>query len=125
MFIRVKTTPNSPRRSIQICENVRHGDKIKQKIVHYVGIARDEDEEQKLKDYGKELIVKITLEREKNSQQQSLFDMTETDVRSHVKSKAGRPKRKNIEDILPPSQVGLDEIKEESRIVEVSVSLFL
>lgn len=118
MFIRVKTTPNSPRRSIQICENVRHGDKIKQKIVHYVGIARDEDEEQKLKDYGKELIVKITLEREKNSQQQSLFDMTETDVRSHVKSKAGRPKRKNIEDILPPSQVGLDEIKEESRIVE-------
>lgn len=118
MFIRVKTTPNSPRRSIQICENIRKGDKVRQKIVHYVGIARDEDEEQKLKDYGKELIVKITLEREKHSQQQSLFALSETDVRNHLKSKAGRPKRKNIEDILPPSQVNLDDIKEESRIVE-------
>jgi transposase len=118
MFIRVKTTPNSPRRSVQICENIRKGDKIKQKIVHYVGIARDEDEEQKLKDYGKELIVKITLEREKISQQQSLFDVSESEVRNHIKSKAGRPKRKNIEDILPTSQVCLDDIKEESRIVE-------
>ena len=118
MFIRVKTNPNSPRRSIQICENIRHGDKVKQKIVHYVGIARDDEEEQKLKDYGKELIIKITLEREKNSQQQTLFDVTESDVKNHLKSKAGRPKRKNIEDILPPSQVSLDDIKEESRIVE-------
>ena len=27
MFIRVKTTPNSPRKSVQIVENVRKGDK--------------------------------------------------------------------------------------------------
>lgn len=118
MFIRVNKTPNSPRRSIQICQNFRKGDKVKQKIIHYVGIARDEDEEQKLKDYAKELIVKITLERETNSQQQSLFDVSESDVRNHIKSKAGRPKRKNIEDILPTSQVSLYDIKEESRIVE-------
>jgi transposase len=118
MFIRVKTTPNSPRRSIQICENFRDGEKIKQKIVHYVGIARDEDEEQKLKDYAKELVVKITLEREKDAQQQSLFNISESDVRNHIKSKAGRPKRKNIEDILMPSQVSLDDIKEDYRIIE-------
>lgn len=118
MFIRIKTTPNSPRRSIQICENYRKGEQVKQKIVHYVGIARDEDEEQKLKDYANELIVKITLEREKDSQQSSLFEVSEADIRSYVKSKAGRPKRKKIEDILPPSQVNLDDIKEESRIVE-------
>jgi transposase len=118
MFIRVKTTPNSPRRSIQICQNFRKGDKVKQKIIHYVGIARDEDEEQKLKDYGKELIAKITLERERDSKQCSLLDISESDVMKHVKSKAGRPKRKNIEDILPPSQVSLDDIEEESRIVE-------
>src|ERR1700744_1869261 len=118
MFVRVKTTPNSPRRSIQICQNFRKGDKVKQKIIHYVGIARDEDEEQKLKDYAKELIVKISLELEKNSPQQSLLDISEFDIANHIKSKAGRPKRKNIEDILPPSQVCLDDIKEESRIVE-------
>ena len=59
MFIRTKTSPNSPRRSIQICENYRKDGKVKQRIVHHVGIARDEDEERKLKDYGNELIVKI------------------------------------------------------------------
>src|SRR2546423_15698467 len=103
MFVRVNKTPNSPRRSIQICQNFRKGEKVKQKIIHYVGIARDEDEEQKLKDYAKELIIKITLERERNSKQLSLLGLTEADVRNHIKSKAGRPKRKNIEDILPPS----------------------
>src|SRR6185295_2859018 len=118
MFVRVKTTPNSPRRSIQICKNFRKGEKVKQKIIHYVGIARDEDEEQKLKDYAKELIIKITLEQEKNSQQQSLLDMSESDIRNHVKSKVGRPKRKNIDDILPPSQISLDTIEEKYRIVE-------
>lgn len=118
MFVRVNKTPNSPRRSIQICQNFRKGEKVKQKIIHYVGIARDEDEEQKLKDYAKELIVKITLELEKNSPQKSLLDVSEFDIANHFKSKAGRPKRKNIEDILPPSQVCLDDIKEECRIVE-------
>ena len=118
MFVRVKTTPNSPRRSIQICQNFRNSDKVKQKIIRYVGIAQDEQEEEQLKNYAKELIIKITLEREKNSSQQSLFDVSESDIRNHLKTKAGRPKRKNIEDILPPSQVSLDDIKEESRIVE-------
>jgi transposase len=117
MFIRVKTTPNSPRRSIQICENIRKGEQVKQAIVHYVGIARDEDEEQKLKNYAQELIIKITLEREQNAAQQSLFEVSEADITNH-RSKMGRPKRKNIQDILPPSQVNLDDIKEETRIVE-------
>jgi hypothetical protein len=47
MFIRVKTTPNSPRKSVQIVENIRNGDKVSQKLVRYVGIALDDDEEQK------------------------------------------------------------------------------
>ena len=119
MYIRVKTTPNSPRKSIQICEAIRAGDKVKQKIVHHVGIARDEQEVQKLKDYANELILKITLEREKNSAQPSLFDADEAGIAKHLNAKTlGRPKRKNIEDCLPPSQVTLDDIVEEARIVE-------
>jgi citrate synthase len=50
---------------------------VKQRIVHYVGIARDEDEEQKLKDYAAHLIVKIKAEREKESAQLSLLPLTE------------------------------------------------
>ena len=119
MYIRVKTTPNSPRKSIQIVESIRDGGKVKQKIVRYVGIAHDEREEKQLKDYGETLIVKIVGEREQNSPQLSLFPhASEEEVLSHLKIKAGRPKRKNIEDILPPSQVTLDDIVEKERIVE-------
>lgn len=119
MYLRVKTTPNSPRKSIQIVEAVRVKDKVKQKIVHHVGIALDEREEQKLKDYGLELIAKITAQREKDLKQQSLFELSESDVLESIKNKKlGRKKRKKIEDILPPSQVTLDDIVEEKRIVE-------
>lgn len=111
MFLRVKTTPNSPRRSIQICETYRKNGAVKQRIVHYAGIAQDEEEEQKLKDYGAALIAKITAERERNNPQQSLFDLTKEQVLEHVKNKPGRPARKKIEDILPPSEVSLDDVK--------------
>ena len=117
MFVRVKTTPNSPRCSVQICENIRDGNKVKQKIVRYVGIANDEDEVVKLKNYANELIVKITLEREKSSQQLSLFETDPAQLMNNTKA-LGRPKQKKIEDILPPSQVTLDDIVEESRIIE-------
>lgn len=118
MYIRVNKTPNSPRKSIQIVESIRQGDKVRQKIVHYVGIALDEREEQKLKDYATELIAKITVQREEEAKQKSLFSLYEADVLNHVKKRAGRPRKKRIEDILPPSQVSLDDIEEESRIIE-------
>ena len=41
MFIRVKTTPNSPRQSVQIVAGVRTGDKVRQRIVRHIGIAMD------------------------------------------------------------------------------------
>jgi transposase len=118
MFIRVNNTPNSPRKSIQIVESTRIGNKVKQKIIHYVGIAMDEQEEQKLKDYAQELIAKITLQRTEESKQQSLFPISEEEVKEHLKNKRGRKPRKRIEDILPPSQVTLEEIVEKERIVE-------
>ena len=118
MFIRVNRTPNSPRKSIQICETYRKDGKVKQRIVHYVGVAIDEEEAEKLKAYGKELIAKITLKREAESKQQSLFPLDEQTVVEGIKNNRGRPPKKAIEDILPPSEVRLDEIVEESRIVE-------
>ena len=108
MFIRTKTSPNSPRKSIQIVEGYRDKlGKVKQRIVHHVGIARDDDELEKLKAYGEELIVKIKAEREPD-----LFDNLP------VSSGPGRPKAKRLEDILPPSKVNLDEVVEEGRLIE-------
>ena len=59
MFVRVKTTPNSPRKSVQIVENVRNGDKVKQKILRYVGIATDDSELAKLLDVAEYIKAKI------------------------------------------------------------------
>lgn len=49
LFVRVKSTPNSPRQSVQIVESIRKGDKVSQKIVRYVGIAFNDEELEQLK----------------------------------------------------------------------------
>lgn len=72
MFIRVKTTPNSPRKSVQIVESVRKGNKVSQKIVRYVGIAMDDDELEKLKSLAESIKVKLEAEN-----QQLLFSPEE------------------------------------------------
>jgi hypothetical protein len=48
MFVRITSTPNSPRKSVKIVENIRIGDKVKQKILCHIGIAANEDMEVKL-----------------------------------------------------------------------------
>src|SRR5258708_7306166 len=107
MFIRVNTTPNSPRKSIQIVESYRSGDKVKQKIIRYVGIAMDDIEEQKLKDLAQDIIVKMKQQAAEQNPQQNLFSMPTNSFTSN-KNKVGRRAKKKIEDILPPSQVSLD-----------------
>jgi len=64
MFIRIKTSPNSPRKSIQIVESIRKGNKISQKIVRHVGIAMDESELLKLKELAEFIKCKIEEERQ-------------------------------------------------------------
>lgn len=59
MFVRVKTTPNSPRKSVQIVESVRKGNKVSQKIVRYVGIAMDDEELEKLKLLAESIKIKL------------------------------------------------------------------
>src|SRR5260221_137030 len=109
LYIRVNKTPNSPRKSIQIVESIRQGNKVRQKIVHYVGIALDDREEQKLKDYATELIAKITAPREEESKQKSLFSLCEADVLNHVKNRAERPKKRELKRVcvVTPLEVSL------------------
>jgi len=49
MFIRVKSTPKSPRKSIQIVESKRIDGKVKQRIVKHVGVAANDKELEELK----------------------------------------------------------------------------
>lgn len=113
MYIRRKKTPNSPRQSIQIVEGYRdEKGNVKQRIVRHLGVFVDEIEEAKLVALAEDLILKIKSEREANSPQGSLFDYALQDP------KKGRPKRKSLSDIIPVSDVRLEDIVEDHRIVE-------
>ena len=59
MFVRVKTTPNSPRKSVQIVASIRDGAKVKQKIIRHVGIAMDEQELAHLKELAQFIKAKL------------------------------------------------------------------
>lgn len=119
MFVRVKTTPNSPRKSVQIVESNRKGGKISQKIVRHVGIAMDDKEERQLRDMAIEIIAKLERQRITNAVQTDLLDLpSEAAIKKNLKKKLGRPKRKSIEEILPTNQVTLDQIVEKARVVE-------
>ena len=62
MFIRIKTTPNSPKKAVQIVESVRVGDKVSQRIVRHVGTALSEMELLKMKELAE--YIKAELEQE-------------------------------------------------------------
>ncbi len=59
MFVRVKQTPNSPRKSVQIVQSVRKGNSVSQKIVRHVGIACDDDELEKLQLLAESIKLKL------------------------------------------------------------------
>ena len=62
MFVRVKSTPNSPRQAVQIVQSVREGDKVRQKILRHVGVAMNDAELVKLKEVAE--FVKSQLQEE-------------------------------------------------------------
>jgi len=59
MFVRVKTSPNSVGRSVQIVQSVRKADRVSQKIVRHVGMAYDDDELEKLKLLAESIKLKL------------------------------------------------------------------
>ena len=62
MFVRVKTTPNSPRKSVQLVESVRVNGLVSQKIVKHIGIALDDAELVELKLLAESIKRKLELE---------------------------------------------------------------
>jgi len=106
MFVRVKTTPNSPRRSVQIVQSVRKGDKVSQKIVRHVGIAMDDNELEQLKQLAESIKSKLELEN-----QNLLFSPEEfANMTSKPQKKSKQPSSKDF-------QVDLRDIVEEDRVI--------
>jgi len=105
MFVRVKSTPKSPRKTVQIVESVRDGDKVKQRIVRYVGVAADDFELEKLKDLAEH--IKARIEHEKTPFLFPPEEMAEMAIAS----------RKQAEKDKEAIHVNLKELKEEQRSI--------
>lgn len=55
MFIRIKSNPNSPKKSVQIFEPYRNGNKARQRIIKHVGIADDTTDLEELKKLAQQI----------------------------------------------------------------------
>src|SRR3990167_6940053 len=108
MFVRINSTPNSPRKSVQIVESGRVGDKVSKKILRHVGIATNDYEQDRLVACAHDIMT----EMKQKLVHPELFNNLESDV------KRGRKKKKQLVDILPAHQVALTDVREESRIIE-------
>ena len=64
MFVRVKTTPKSPRKTVQIVESKRVNGKVKQRIVQYIGVALDDNELEELKSLANSIKIKLELDEQ-------------------------------------------------------------
>ncbi len=62
MFVRVKSTPKSPRKSVQIVESYRIEGKVRQRIVKHIGVAQDENELEELKSLANSIKIRLELD---------------------------------------------------------------
>jgi transposase len=103
MYVRLKTNPSSSRTSVQIVKSLRKGDRVVQKIVRHVGVAKDEDILATLKQLAESIKEKLEARP-----QDSLFSPEELAQMSHQ----GTEGEKSSD-----YDVNLKNIEEESRIV--------
>ena len=101
MFVRVKTRSNG-KRSIQIVESYRRGDKVHQKIIRHVGQAMSDKEEATLKQLAHSIIVEM-----KNNRQPVLPIFSPEDIYNPE-----RRKKKSTED-----KVFISKLREDQRLI--------
>ena len=106
MFVRVKTTPNSPRKSVQIVASERVGETVRQRIVRYVGIAMNDEELERMKELAE--FIRITLETESAP---SLFKPDD------LARMAIEQRRKAELQPDSPLRVDLKKLREENRVI--------
>jgi transposase len=116
MYIRTKTTPNSPRRSVQIVESIRENGKPRQRILRHMGIAENDEQLIELKALAASEIAR--LEAEAAQIQPELFsseDMLPKSSKGRMKTARVFPEK--IENIPVPADVQLNMLLETDRQV--------
>ena len=111
MFIRVKKSKNSPRKTVQIVQSVRQKDKVRQKTLRYIGVAMDEEELKLLMQLAESIKAKMEQEG-----QLSLFSPEELAKLKRRSEADTRLDRLNADG--KNFQVDIRELKEESRVID-------
>ena len=104
MFVRVKTSPNSPKKSVQIVKSVRNGKSVSQKIVRHVGTALDEEELLKLKELAEFYKAKLAAESSP-----TLFN-PETVAQMAINARKSKEDEKSL-------TVNLKNLREQARVI--------
>ncbi len=110
MFVRVKSTPNSPRKSVQIVHSQRIGSKVKQKIIKHVGIAMDDKELEELKALANAIKAQLELKNQLPLYTPQEIERLSKRVSKKKESKSNKIDRKEYE-------VNLLDLLEEDRII--------
>lgn len=122
MYVRVTRTKNSPRASVKVVESIREGYKVKQRMVSHIGIAKNDEEEEKLKILGYEFIAKYERSEEEAKGIVPLFELSEVKRQAAIEAQAiaskGRRAQATLEDVIPVNEVTLDQVEEIERVVE-------
>ena len=111
MFVRVKSTPNSPRKSVQIVHSERINGKVKQKIIKHIGIAYDENELEELKLYANRLKIELELKSQLPLYSVEEIETLEKKAKESKKEQEVKSNRKDYE-------VNLLDLLEEDRVIK-------
>jgi len=125
MFVRVKTTPKSPRKSVQIVESKRVAGKVKQRIVKHIGIALDDDELEELKSLANSIKIKLELDQQLPLYTAQEIEKLEEYAQKNKTTKSNKnssaSESLNQQDIIPNREdfnINLLDIIEEDRVIK-------
>lgn len=124
MFVRVKSTPKSPRKSVQIVESYRIDGKVRQRIIKHIGVAQDDIELEELKSLANSIKIKLELDgqlplytpkeiedREKKAQEKRKKENNSRNERDKLLNQLDK------EENRAKFNVNLLDIEEEGRII--------
>jgi len=129
MFIRVKSTPNSPRKSVQIVENFRANGKVKQRIIKHIGIAVDDAELEELKSLANSIKIKLELDGQlpfysvEEIEKLQLNSKTTSKIKSSSLPESVNPPQSSSLNVYDETKredynVNLLDIQEEDRVIK-------
>lgn len=114
MFVRVKSNPRSPRKSVQIVESKRIDGKVRQRVVQHIGIAADDEELEELKLLANSIKAKLELDGAL-----PLYDPDDLDIKNIAKKEStSNNQNKEEVQIREDYDVNLLDLIEEDRIIK-------